>query len=397
MLNILINKAQKTTIAEADFLNTDAADKVKLFHQSLPGYSVTPLQVFSSLAQEMGVGNIFVKDESFRFGLNSFKGLGGSFAIAKYITSLFDLEEISFSQLCSKEAREKLGQLVFITATDGNHGRGVAWAAKVLGHKAVVYMPAGSSPERLEHIKKLGAEAYITTYNYDDTVRFAEKTAKENGWILMQDTALAGYEKVPTWIMQGYLTMVDETVKQLQALLVCPTHVILQAGVGSMAATVAGYLKALYGEKCPDIIVVESEKADCLYQTVISKEEKVQTVTGEMNTIMAGLACGEPNLIALPILKAYTNAFITCPDNLAALGMRLLAATRGEDKAIISGESGAIGAGVLGELMWNPSYEEKRHQLKLDQDSKVLIFSTEGDTDAAHYKKIVWGGLYSNY
>lgn len=395
-MKILINKAQKIAIEDSKFLSINVADNVKRFHQSLPEYSVTPLQVFSSLAQEMGVQNIFVKDESFRFGLNSFKGLGGSFAIARYIADLLEVEEMSFAQLCSKNIREKLGQLVFVTATDGNHGRGVAWAAKALGHKAVVYMPAGSSPERLEHIRKLGADAYTTAYNYDDTVRFAEKMAKENGWVLMQDTALSGYEKVPTWIMQGYLTMVDEVVKQLQEMMVYPTHVILQAGVGSMAAAVAGYLKAVYGEKCPNIIVVESEKADCLYRTALSKEGVVQKVTGEMNTIMAGLACGEPNLIALSILKAYASAFITCPDNLAALGMRLLAATRGTDQSIISGESGAIGAGVLGELMWNTDYEKAKGQLKLDKNSRVLIFSTEGDTDAISYKKIVWGGSYSN-
>ena len=204
------------------------AEKARTFHQSFPEYAPTPLVSLSSLAEFLGVKSIHVKDESYRFGLNAFKGLGGSFCIGNYVAQKLgmDIADLTYEYLTSPEVKDKLGKLTFITATDGNHGRGIAWTANRLEQGCVVLMPKGSASERLENIRALGAESWITDVNYDDTVRMAKRLADENGWILVQDTAWEGYEEIPTWIMQGYTTMGSEIVEQLEE--THPTHIFLQ-------------------------------------------------------------------------------------------------------------------------------------------------------------------------
>ena len=183
----------------------EQAQKVRSFHQSFDEYSITPLVQLNALAQELGVKGIYVKDESYRFGLNAFKVLGGSYAIAREIGSRIGLAEaeMTLARLLAPEVKERLGTLTFVTATDGNHGRGVAWTAQRLGHRAVVFMPKGTAAERLENIRKLGAEASITDFNYDDSVRLARQYAAEHEGIVVQDTSWEGYEGVPLHIMQG--------------------------------------------------------------------------------------------------------------------------------------------------------------------------------------------------
>ena len=270
------------------------------FHSGIEGYAPTPLVNLQGWAQSLGVASVWVKDESKRFGLNAFKALGGSYAIAEYLCAKLGIpvEENAFNTLRSKEARQKLGTVTFVTATDGNHGRGVAWAAKMLGHKAVVYMPEGSSLERLNNIRALGAEAEITEFNYDDAVRHAHAMGQKHGWVLVQDTAWPGYEEIPTRIMQGYTTMAQEIAAQLSGEV--PTHLFLQAGVGSMAGAVLGYFAALWGDKLPVTVICEPDRAACLYKTAAANDGTIHKVTGKMDSMMAGLCCGEPCTVTWP-------------------------------------------------------------------------------------------------
>ncbi|MGG1400084.1 diaminopropionate ammonia-lyase [Bacillus salipaludis] len=383
--------------ASVEFINSEVIEKVRNFHKSFPEYKVTPLHSLDKLSKQLGVSNIWVKDESYRFGLNAFKVLGGSFAVGKYLAKKLnaDISELSFEKLRSKEVKEKLKDITFVTATDGNHGRGIAWAASQLGQKSVVLMPKGSSEIRLNNIRKEGAEASITDLNYDDTVRLASQKAEENGWVLVQDTAWDGYEEIPTWIMQGYGTILDEAVEQIgEEGVERPTHVFLQAGVGSFAGSMLGYLAGKFGDQRPITVIVEPDKAACLYKSINIGDGKPHSVTGALNTIMAGLACGEPSTTSWGVLKDYAEAFVSCPDFVAARGMRILANPLGSDPQIVSGESGAVGLGLVSLFVENKRLNVLKEMLKLNQDSRILIISTEGDTDPEHYRKVVWDGVY---
>ncbi len=375
------------------FLSRESAEKVREFHRSFPVYEATPLQHLPETAKYLGLGDVYVKDESYRFGLNAFKVLGGSYAIGNYLARKLGkkISEVDYQTLVSDEVRRKLGDITFVTATDGNHGRGVAWTANQFRQKAVVYMPKGSAKERLENIQAEGAEASITNLNYDEAVRLANSQAEEKGWVMVQDTAWEGYEDIPTWIMQGYGTMGLEAWEQIPER---PTHIFLQAGVGSMAGAVTGLFSAIYGEDKPVITIVEPNKADCLYRTAEANDGQRHFVKGDMDTIMAGLACGEPCSIGWNILKDYADYFISCPDYVAARGMRILGNPSGKDDRVISGESGAAAFGCVAEIMTNPQLSDMKKQLGLDEKSRVLFFSTEGDTDRENYKAIVWDGKF---
>jgi diaminopropionate ammonia-lyase len=371
------------------------AKQVNDLHKSFPSYAVTPLRELKALANHLGLENIYVKDESFRYGLNAFKGLGGSYSVAKYIGDRLGIETetLSYEKLKSPEVKNKLGDITFVTATDGNHGRGIAWTVAELGYKSVVFMPKGSAKERLENIKAFGGEAYITDMNYDDTVRHATEYAENNDGVLVQDTAWEGYEDIPAWIMQGYTTMGHEIVDQLENRDL--SHIFLQAGVGAMAGAITGYFADYYADKDqPKIVIVEPDKADCIYHTAAASDGTLHAVTGDLDTIMAGLACGEPCSIGWDVLNAHADSFISMPDYVAAKGMRVLATPLGGDGAIVSGESGAATPGFLVEVMENEKLADLKEALGLDEKSKVLCISTEGDTDKEHYRKVLWDGLY---
>lgn len=376
-----------------DFLNLESAKKVHSFHASFPVYKETPLVELKHTAKSMGLGNIYIKDESYRFGLNAFKVLGGSYAIGNYLAKRLgkSITEMPYEKLVSGEIKRELGDITFVTATDGNHGRGVAWTAKQLQQKSVVYMPKGSAEERLMNIRAEGADASITDLNYDEAVRLANSQAEQKGWVMVQDTAWEGYEDIPGWIMQGYGTMGYEAYMQLPEK---PTHIFLQAGVGSMAGAVAGFFASVYGEERPIITIVEPNKADCIYKTAEAADGKLHFVTGDMDTIMAGLACGEPCSIGWNVLRDYADNFISCPDYAAAQGMRALGNPEAGDTKVVSGESGASAFGCIAEIMRDKALAELKNKLKLDENSKVLFFSTEGDTDKENYKSIVWDGAY---
>lgn len=391
------NNMKRTNGVSTEFLSAAEIDKAKAFHASFPEYHETPLCRLGHFARYLGVGGIYIKDESHRFGLNAFKVLGASFAIAKYLAKCLklDVAQLDFSYLRSPEVRECLGEITFVTATDGNHGRGVAWAARQLQQKAVVYMPKGSSLIRLENIRAEGAEASITEFNYDEAVRFASEQAKKFGWVFVQDTAWEGYEEIPTWIMQGYGTIAAETLTQLQQQgITKPTHILLQAGVGSFAGAIAGYFISQFVNERPKILIVEPSLADCFYRSIIANDGHQRSVTGDMATIMAGLACGEPNRIGWEILRDYGEMFFSCPDEVAAKGMRLLGNPLNIDSRVISGESGAVTAGLLSFLLKDEKMLEVKEELGFDQNSQILLISTEGDTDPDKYRSIVWDGAY---
>ncbi len=373
------------------------ARKVSAFHQSFPEYTPTPLAELNGLAKELGIASLHVKDESYRFGLNAFKVLGGSYAIGNYIAQRLgmNLSELPYERLVSDEIKKKLGSLTFVTATDGNHGRGVAWTANRLGQKSVVYMPKGSAIERLENIRALGSDASITELNYDDAVRLANEDAEKNGWVMVQDTSWEGYEDIPSWIMEGYTTMAYEAVQQLNG--EKPTHIFLQAGVGALAGGITAFFTDLYGDsERPVITIVEPEAASCLFQTAQANDGQRHFVAGDMNTIMAGLACGEPCTIGWNIMHDHADNFIAMGDQYAARGMRVLGNPIKGDPQVIAGESGAATMGAIIAIMTDPALEDVRKTLGLNASSRILCFSTEGDTDKKNYRDIVWNGLYPN-
>lgn len=370
----------------------ETSEEVENYHKSFDDYNKTKLVELEALSKEIGIKKLYVKDESTRFNLNAFKVLGASYAVGKVLADILgeDIKNLPF-ELLKEKVKHALSDKTLVATTDGNHGRGVAWMGKQLGLNTVIYMPKGTTQNRLNHIKELGANATITNMNYDDTVRWVAKKSEEENWLMIQDTAWEGYEDVPIWIMQGYATLAKEIIETLGDEI--PTHILLQAGVGAFAGVMAEVFYSAYKEKMPKIIIVEADVADCYYQSAISNEKVI--CTGELSTIMAGLACGEPNPIGYKVLFQLADAFVSAPDYVSANGMRILGNPLGDDERIISGESGAVGVGVVDCIMQNEQYANIKESLELDASSVVLAISTEGDTDVEVYRDVVWYGKYS--
>ena len=388
-----MNRMPKTEDRWLSEMSMDTIAKVRAFHESFPQYAVTPLVSLAGAAKRMGLKALLVKDESKRFGLNAFKVLGGSYAIASEIAAALgrDIADTDYAYLTGDQLKAEFGYATFFTATDGYHGRGVAWSARQLGQKAVVLMPQGTVRSRFDNIQKEGAKVTIEDANYDECVRRACRQAGEaERGIVIQDTAWPGYEQIACRIMQGYGTMAGEAAQQLkEAGFERPTHVFIQAGVGSLAGAVAGFYANLYGENRPKIIVMEADAADCHYQSALAGDGHPRAVTGSLDTMMAGLACGEVNPISFDILKNHADCFVSCGDEISARGMRMLARPEGGDAAIVSGESGAIGPGLVSAIMEEESLKDLRKALGLDENSVELLFSTEGATDPENYRAIV--------
>ena len=341
---------------------------------------------------------MYVKDESFLFGLNAFKVLGGSFAMASYIAKEMgrDVSEMTYDYLTSEAFRKEFGQATFFTATDGNHGRGVAWAANKLGQKAVVHMPKGSSKSRFDNIAKEGAAVTIEDVNYDDCVRMAaaEAAETEHG-VIVQDTAWDGYEEIPSWIMQGYGTMASEAAEQLRQMGVNrPTHVFVQAGVGSLAGAVVGYFTNLFPNDPPSSSSWRPGRPTASIRAPWPGTAIPASWTATCRPSWPGLACGEPNTISWDILRNHVSAFVSCPDWVSARGMRMLGVPVKGDPVVISGESGAVGMGLIAAIMETDEYKELREAIGLDRFSQVLMFSTEGNTDPMKFRKVLWDGEY---
>lgn len=396
-----VNHMPHSEDKQLSVMSMEEVQKARDFHQTIPGYDPTPLAKLDAMASYLGLKEVYVKDESYRFGLNAFKVLGGSFSMARYIAKQTgrDVADLPYNVLTSDALREEFGQATFFTATDGNHGRGVAWAANRLGQKSVVFMPKGSTQTRLQHILNEGATATIEECNYDECVRMAAAAAaKVDNGVVVQDTAWDGYEEIPAWIMQGYGTMAMEADEQLKAY-GCerPTHVFVQAGVGSLAGAVQGYFANRFPENPPVVVVVEAAPAACLYVGAAAGDGELRKVGGDMLTIMAGLACGEPNTISWDILRNHVKVFISAPDWVAEKGMRMLSAPIKGDPQVVSGESGAAPFGALAAMITMDEYKDLKDAIGLDENSKVLLFSTEGDTDPDRYKEIVWDGKNDNF
>ena len=352
------------------------------FHKTLPGYLPTPLLNLRHFAQEIGIGDCYIKDESQRLGLNAFKVLGASYAMAEEIKKYVPEGQSNLSFESIKSHKTSIKDLTFVTATDGNHGRAVAWCAEQYGCRAVVFMPKGSSEIRLKAILEHKAQAEITELNYDETVKYAESEAIKNNWVLLQDSSWPGYTEVPRNIMAGYRTMVQEFFEQTSD---WPTHVIAQAGVGSFAASIfSSFISST--KQQPKFILLEPSGAACFFNSVKVGDKKPH-LTPDLNTMMAGLSCGMPSILAWDIIVPITDIFVICEDNIAIKGMQILSQPTEGDPSIISGESGAVPIGFLHEVATNPLYSDLRDQLQLDVSSKVLFFSTEGDTDPELYKK----------
>ncbi|MFI7837006.1 diaminopropionate ammonia-lyase [Pseudomonas asiatica] len=356
-------------------------------HLECIDYDVTPLLSFQELAQSKGVGAIFVKDESRRSSLKSFKALGGAHAVVRVIlqeASKHLSRKVAPQEILSPDVQLVAQSLTITCATDGNHGRSVAAACKVAGCRSVIFVHAGVSESRANAIASLGADVQRVTGSYDDSVTYATEAAQKNGWIVVSDTSWPGYEEIPTWVMQGYLVMADEIVQQVEASGRSLTHVFLQAGVGGFAAALAAYLTSVYGDLAPRIVVVEPEKAACIYESAV-KGEATKIDHGEA-TVMAMLECYEPSMLAWRILRETVTAFMTISDEDALYAMAAMAREATLDPVVEGGESGAAS---LGGLLVALAHPEAKQSLGLNKDSVALVINTEGATDPELYAQLL--------
>jgi diaminopropionate ammonia-lyase len=346
----------------------------------------TPLWELSGAAAQLGVARIGLKDESFRSPLGSFKALGAPIALMRLIMRLWPMHDIDPRALIQGGYREMVTNLTVISATDGNHGKALAAAARSIGCNCVIVLHANVSEEREEAIAAYGARIIRIAGNYDESVEHAAQLAKTNGWHVVSDTSYEGYEAIPRDVMQGYGTIAAEVIEQSDATPGKPawTHVFLQGGVGGLAAGVASYLWEHAGAERPRFIVVEPRQADCLYQSALAGH--AAKATGSVDSVMAGLACGEASPLAWQILEPCVDDFLLIDDEDAVDAMRLLAAGTGDDVPLVSGESGAAGLAGLVKLMRDPALA---HGAGLDASSRVLLVSTEGATAPGVYAALV--------
>ncbi len=370
------------------FDKTIAADTLR-FHKSMRSYAPTPLVSLKEQAKAGHVKGIYCKDESFRFGLKAFKGLGGSYAMFRILCEKLglDYKTVDYRYFQKEETRKQCAKFHFVTTTDGNHGKGVSWAAKLFGCNATVFMPKGSVEARRVAIELAGnATAEITDFNYDQAVEYSWNLAQQNGWILIQDTAWDGYEQYPEWIIDGYLTLAAEIVEQLGN--VIPTHVFLQAGVGAMAGGILEFFLSCYQDTPPIMTIVEPTEAACIYHSVKAGDGACHSIEGNPVTIMAGLNCGTPCRVTWPAIRDKASFFCACDDVITAEGMRAYANPVGNDKAITAGESGAVTFGLVNRILQD---ETLRKLFRISNDSVILLINTEGDTDPEGYRNIVYG------
>ena len=371
----------------ADF--SEAAALASLaFHATLPGYAETPLRSLPALARRLGLASLTVKDESPRFGLNSFKGLGGSRLAAAVMAERLGLAGLpTFDLLHRLLAENPEARVTLCSATDGNHCRGIAWSAQALGLPCVIWLPKGSTRERVEAIRALGANVRVTDVNYDHTVAFARAEARRNRWVFVQDTDDEKSSETVKLLMLGYLTLAEEIRRRLPE---APTHVFLQAGVGSFAGAMAAFFANVWRATPPAFVVVEAQNAGCIARTAAANDGEIHAVSGDIQTMMAGLSCGTPCRLAWKLLQGAAQHFVIVSDAEAALAMRVLGNPLANDPRIVSGESGAAGVAALLAACADAS---TRTALNLTGRSRVLCISTEGDTDAANYRRVTWQGV----
>jgi len=365
-------------------LNDAAFDTARATISAWPGYAPTPLHALPGLAAEAGVAAIHYKDESARFGLGSFKALGGAYAVLRLLVRTIAEEkgvEATVAEILAGAHDDVVNGITVCCATDGNHGRSVAWGAQTFGCHCVIFIHATVSDGRKQAIEGYGAEVRRCAGNYDDSVREADRTAREEGWTVVSDTSYPGYTEIPKDVMQGYELMAAEAAEALPR---PPTHVFIQIGVGGVAAAVAAQLRRRYGSQAPKVILADPEKSACWLETL--RHGEPTPVHGDLDTLMAGLACGEISLLAWDVLKPLAFAAVSVADDDAVALMRRLADPHPGDPAIVAGESAVAG---LSALMAAAAHAPARTALGLDETARVLVFGTEGDTDPALYTELV--------
>ncbi|QFY62991.1 diaminopropionate ammonia-lyase (plasmid) [Rhizobium grahamii] len=369
---------------DAETLGLPAATEVERFLTFRDDNATTPLVALPNLADKIGVASIHVKDESHRLGLGSFKALGGSYAVIRLVLDKATEKlrrQVDVAELATPEVASVAATMTFACATDGNHGRSVAQGAQLVGARAVVFVHAGVSDERVAAIARFGAEMVRVDGTYDESVKEAARVAEKHGWTIVSDTSWPGYERIPGLVMQGYTAIVREA---LRALPEPPTHVFVQAGVGGIAAAVAGHLSVALGDERPIFTVVDPARAACIFESA-KAGHPVSVPHGEP-TVMAMLECYEPSLVAWRILSRVADAFMTLDEEDAIAVMRRLARPLSGDPAIVAGESGGVG---LAGLMKAASDPDIRTALGLGPQSRVLTINTEGATDPEKYAEIV--------
>ncbi|WP_095588061.1 diaminopropionate ammonia-lyase [Actibacterium ureilyticum] len=349
-----------------------------------PGYAPTPLHDLPALAAELGLATLRYKDEGGRFGMGSFKALGGAYAVARLLQAEFSRElgrPVTMDEVTGKAHPDLAAEITVCCATDGNHGRSVAWGAQTFGCNCVIFIHATVSDSRKEAIAAFGAEVRRCDGNYDDSVRAAQETADREGWFVVSDTSYAGYMDIPKDVMQGYELMAAEAFDQIDQ---PPTHIFLQTGVGGMAAAVTALAVRRWGAKRPAIVLCDPDQSACY---LASFRAGIPTaVEGDLDTLMAGLACGEVSELAWTILRDHADAVVALSDASAVAAMRRLARPTGQDPAIVAGESAVAGLAGVTALMRDA---DACALLGLGPDARILLFGTEGDTDAALYTELV--------
>ena len=354
--------------------------------QQWPDYRTTPLLRLDGLARALGLGGIYYKDEGGRFGLGSFKSLGGAYEVLSLLQTEISArvgDKISLESLRNGEYANLVKDITVITATDGNHGRSVAWGAQQFGCKCIIYIHANVSESRKAAIEKYGALVVRIEGNYDESVLQATSDAAANGWFIVSDTTYEGYTDLPRYVMAGYTVMADEILSQLPEGLT-PTHTFIQGGVGGLAGAVCGYLWQVMGSGRPRFVIVEPDRADCLFQT--ARHGRLTDVEVTEETIMAGLSCGRVSSLAWEILGLCVDDFLTIPDDLVAPTMRLLAAGVCDASPVVAGESAVAGLAALIAATRNPILVDS---LGLDAHSQILLLGTEGATDPVIYEDLV--------
>jgi len=372
---------------ERGILSHTAAEAARAAIRSWPGYRPTPLRSLDGLARREGVAAIRYKDESDRFGLGSFKALGGAYGVQRLLQRLL-LEQVSATEVSARDLidrryHELTSQVTVSCATAGNHGRSVAWGAQLFGCDCVVYLPAVTTPQREAAIAAYGAQIVRTSTDYDEAVRLCNEDARRLGRFVISDTSYPGYTETPKHVMQGYTVMAAEILDQLPAA-ARPTHLFVQAGVGGLAAAMTAHLWEAWGADRPLTIVVEPDSADCVFRSIAAGERV--PVPGAYYSIMSGLAAGEVSLLAWPILERSADFVMTIPDSAAEATMRLLAEGAEADPPVVAGESGAAG---LAAALLALRDEKARTKLNLDSNSRLLVIGSEGATDPDGYARIV--------
>lgn len=350
------------------------------------GYEPTPLLSMSALAERIGVDTVLYKHEGPRFGLGSFKALGGAYAALRVLQREVSAEtgtEVSLADIRTGKHQDAVAKITLVSATDGNHGRSLAWGCQRFGAPCRIYIHAEVSEGRAQAMRDLGADVIRIAGDYDASVDLAKSEAEANGWFVVSDTSWPGYTDPPRDVMAGYGVMTEEIN---EALTEAPTHVFMQGGVGGLAAGVAAGLRQYWGDAAPRVVIVEPDLAACLFESAKTGRPTGVAITEE--TIMAGLSCGEPSPLAWEILAEEATDFLTIPENVVAPTVRLLARPLRTDTALEAGESAVAG---LAALIAARRDADLSAALGLDMGSRVLLIGSEGVTDPAIFQMIMEG------